>query len=496
MDVRRSVAIGTLLATVVGMLLAVGPALGAPLAQDNLLTNPDFEGAFPAWNGDPNLLIPEGWEPWYVDNPQDCYGHRPSFGPTQDPLRLKSGMWAVNYFANYRVFTAGLLQRVKVTAGKSYRFQASGYMLSTDDPNGNTSSNAGYPEMKVGIDPTGGSDPFSSNVVWSAISNTVDEYVKLKVTAKAAGETITVFLYASPNFCLAKNYAYWDNASLTEDTEGGGGETGSTGGDSGGGAEVPVGSIKTATPEADGSIVHVVQPGETLIGLAVAYQAYGVTVDTIRELNNLTSDMLIIGQRVIIRGPTSGALPEVEETPEAEGSPEAVGSPEAEESPEAAEAPEVATGNGQVCVLLFDDANQNGIRDLEEQKLAGIPVQITSQGQVIASYTTDGVSEPYCFADLSPESYEVSWESLAYTPTNEQAWTAEVTAGATLTHEFGAQLTGATGEEEAGQAAEEGEAGGGGLPPIVTALGAAAGVMLLLAGMGAAVYFFLLRRAV
>jgi LysM repeat protein len=487
MDVRRSVTIGTLLATVVGMLLAVGPALGAPLAQGNLLANPDFEGAFPAWNGDPALLVPEGWEPWYVDNPQDCYGHRPSFGPTQDPLRLKSGMWAVNYFANYQVFTAGLLQQVKVTSGKSYRFQANGYILSTDDPNGNTSSNAGYPEMKVGIDPTGGRDPFSSNVVWSAVSNTVDAYVKLKVTAKAAGETITVFLYASPNFCLAKNYAYWDDASLQEDSEGGGGETG---GEGGGGAEVPVGSIETSTPEADGSIVHVVQPGETLIGLAVAYQAYGVTVDSIRELNSLASDMLIIGQRVIIRGPTSGALPEVEETPEGEET------PVAEETPETAEAPEVATGDGQVCVLLFDDANQNGIRDLEEQKLAGVPVQITSQGQVVASYTTDGVSEPYCFAGLSPESYEVSWESLAYAPTNEQVWTAEVTAGATLTHEFGAQLTGATGEEEAGQAAEEGEAGGKGLPPIVTALGAAAGVMLLLAGMGAAVYFFLLRRAV
>jgi hypothetical protein len=200
--------------------------------------------------------------------------------------------------------------------------------------------------------------------------------------------------------------------------------------------------------------------------------------------------VLIIGQRIIIRGPTYETPPEAEEEAEAEE-----GAEGEEEQPEVAEAPEEVSGEGQVCVLLFDDTNQNGLRDLEEQKLAGIPVQVTSGGEVVASYTTDGVSEPYCFANLASDTYEVSWESLAYTPTNEQTWTAEVTSGATLTHEFGAQLAGEAGEE-AEQAAEgEGEEGRGGLPPIATALGAAAGVVLLLAGMGAAVYFFLLRRS-
>ena len=46
------------------------------------------------------------------------------------------------------------------------------------------------------------------------------------------------------------------------------------------------------------SIIHTVQPGDTLWQLA---QRFGTTVDDIRALNNLTNDVLMIGQRLIIR---------------------------------------------------------------------------------------------------------------------------------------------------------------------------------------------------
>jgi len=48
----------------------------------------------------------------------------------------------------------------------------------------------------------------------------------------------------------------------------------------------------------DASIIHTVQSGDTLWLLA---QRHGTTVDAIRALNNLTSDVLMIGQKLIIR---------------------------------------------------------------------------------------------------------------------------------------------------------------------------------------------------
>ena len=63
--------------------------------------------------------------------------------------------------------------------------------------------------------------------------------------------------------------------------------------------------VTKAKPGADGSIVHTVQSGQSLFMLA---QHYGVSVDDLRALNGLqTSDMIYIGQKIIIRGPTPAA---------------------------------------------------------------------------------------------------------------------------------------------------------------------------------------------
>jgi len=65
---------------------------------------------------------------------------------------------------------------------------------------------------------------------------------------------------------------------------------------------------------------------------------------------------------------------------------------------------------GAICVLAFEDLNGNGARDLGEGLLAGVVITVTDAiGQVVDEpYTTDGVSEPYCFTDLAPGFYTVS----------------------------------------------------------------------------------------
>ena len=63
-------------------------------------------------------------------------------------------------------------------------------------------------------------------------------------------------------------------------------------------------SVIRATPAADGSITHVVQPGETLWAIAVAY---GVYIDQLQMLNKLGATIVIYsGQKLVIKeaGPT------------------------------------------------------------------------------------------------------------------------------------------------------------------------------------------------
>lgn len=62
--------------------------------------------------------------------------------------------------------------------------------------------------------------------------------------------------------------------------------------------------LTTNTPQADGSIIHVVASGETLWEIALSY---GVSVADLRQLNGLssTSNAIYDGQKLIIRLPVT-----------------------------------------------------------------------------------------------------------------------------------------------------------------------------------------------
>lgn len=75
----------------------------------------------------------------------------------------------------------------------------------------------------------------------------------------------------------------------------------------GGPTPIPIYLVLTATPKADGSVIHVVQSGQTLIGIAIAY---GLTVVELKTLNGLTGDTIYVGDKLIVRpantpGPTT-----------------------------------------------------------------------------------------------------------------------------------------------------------------------------------------------
>ncbi len=73
--------------------------------------------------------------------------------------------------------------------------------------------------------------------------------------------------------------------------------------------------VQTVTPQLDGSIVHIVQPGEVLITIAEAYQ---VKLGDLLKLNNLTDGSVIYPkQKLLIKPPepTATLTPTPSETP-------------------------------------------------------------------------------------------------------------------------------------------------------------------------------------
>jgi hypothetical protein len=261
-------------------------------------------------------------------------------------------------------------------------------------------------------------------------------------------------------------------------------------GGSGGSNATPVPTVPPSVPfvvpqppEPDGSLIHRVQPSDTIDSIAVAY---GLSRSDIMALNPNISDPRIIrlGQEIIIReapeGSTEGTNLEEEvddetdstqeadsagEVPdtEAESTQESETAPEEPQSEEPAEAPTVSPATltpapvvsaedvlpagdlsalgGTVCVLLFEDTNQNRIQEPNETLLAGGNIQLTNlaDSQAVGSIETDGVSEPQCFEDLAAGSYLAAASAPAdYGLTSPDQLRLQAVAGTRLDVAFGA----------------------------------------------------------
>lgn len=71
--------------------------------------------------------------------------------------------------------------------------------------------------------------------------------------------------------------------------------------------------VVKSTPQTDGSIVHVVQYGQALFTIATWY---GVTIDQIKQLNNMINENIYVGQNLIIKlAPTVTITPTRTVTP-------------------------------------------------------------------------------------------------------------------------------------------------------------------------------------
>jgi hypothetical protein len=206
------------------------------------------EGAAPYTTDIENILTPPGWVVWFHHKPGtwDQPEVRDAWQQS-DPHRVHSGRKGILLFTFYRGHDAGFLQQVRVTPGTRLRLTAWAHAWSNHKVPGyahygNARCSVGVgcgpvyilegqaPPLNrdplndaignftfgVGIDPTGGTNPFASTVVWGKGAHIYNEYHQVPaVEATAQGDTLTVFLRSKTLWAFENSDAYWDDAELT-----------------------------------------------------------------------------------------------------------------------------------------------------------------------------------------------------------------------------------------------------------------------------------------
>jgi LysM repeat protein len=177
------------------------------------------------------------------------------------------------------------------------------------------------------------------------------------------------------------------------------------------------------TPDANGAIIVIVQPGESL--WVIAARA-GLTLPELLALNNLPESAIINPGDALVVGYVTPVAP----------SPEA-GSPTAPPPPPT-NRPTATPATATICLSAFDDLNRDGVFDPDEPLRAGVAFTIYNTTAVVANYITDGRSEPKCLDGLAPGEYRVA-RSIApgETLTTAGDWSLSLAGGGELRQAFG-----------------------------------------------------------
>jgi hypothetical protein len=238
---------------------------------DNLLHNGDFEAdwseeqshrcmifptqgqPYPAERG--NIFTPPHWTVWFLHGLPVQHDPSNTVGWAQpevrdawasgDPRRVRAGQKAVLFFTFFRIHDGGFFQQVATQPGTRLRLSAWAHAWSNhkdpnhpdlyphpDDPRWSEGQGVGYNNFYategqvsdagaknftfwVGIDPTGGTNPYASSVVWGQGAHIYNAYRQVPaVEAVAQGNAVTVFLRSRALWPFKHCDAYWDEAML------------------------------------------------------------------------------------------------------------------------------------------------------------------------------------------------------------------------------------------------------------------------------------------
>jgi hypothetical protein len=176
------------------------------------LLNGALAGPFAPFRGNAQLTTAVAWTPWWLTPAADApawKGRQPVYAAATldgQAVQQLSTPWATH--------TAGLWQQVPSAEGNAYELTAEGQAWSSEDPAPASQLEAGDVNLQVGVDPTGGLDPESPLIVWSAPAQPLSHWQTLRVTAVAQANIITVFLKSAPNLPKRQQAVFWRNAFL------------------------------------------------------------------------------------------------------------------------------------------------------------------------------------------------------------------------------------------------------------------------------------------
>ncbi len=208
--------------TVLFMILLCIP-MNVSFSQDNsssnLLENGGFEGEFIELEGAEPRNVADGWAPWHIaraESSPSFANHDPNYDAETDRIRLDEEGSAQKYFTLFATHQGGIYQEVdSATSGTTYRFSIYAHVWSSSFEDANVSEDPGAVVVRVGIDPTGGTDGASEDIIWStAAAFFYDAYRQYAVIATAESSTITVFVESTVGEPRANNYIYLDDAVL------------------------------------------------------------------------------------------------------------------------------------------------------------------------------------------------------------------------------------------------------------------------------------------
>jgi hypothetical protein len=179
------------------------------MSVEIFVQNADFDPPFTVRDGQSEIKVAEGWDPWWVQGSgEPGILVRPEFCQWQGYQKV---------FSTFATHRGGLYQQVMCEPGDILTLTAHTYF---------TSEKAGI-ALVAGLDPYGGIDPLSDSVVWgewkgetSDPQQPAHEPFNLTVAVEAQGGTVTIFL-RSENLWKGKDAsAFWDYVVLEAEREG------------------------------------------------------------------------------------------------------------------------------------------------------------------------------------------------------------------------------------------------------------------------------------
>ena len=465
------------------------------------MENPGFEGGHYNQDGIPEITVPNGWRmhwsnnelifggEWPTARPETVVWNSTGGIPEGEELYWRDGIYTMKVFKSWTPMWAAMSQDVEnLEVGRKYRLVVPIYVdIFEDYADGKKvipfRKDSG--KVRLGAGPVGAAWRDENAIKYSGwwTAETIDPFYQAMPTFVydfvATQPNMTIWIEMASSYPYPNNGFFFDLPGLFATNETGAVQpppaAPAQGQPAAPAAPVvaqPVATIVPPTPRADGAIVHVVQPGESLWLIAIQYaDTLGMSAEEalpyIQELNDSPAfinpgDELII-QEGTAAAPTAEAsaeataegTPSAEET--AEGSEEtAESATPGAESPDEAGGEEVASESssaderaaapaGTICVASFQDANADGQRNESEELVANAAIAIARAGTTVSTYITDGASEPYCFELAEADSYQLQlYPPAGYSATTEDNWAVSIADGQSYTVSFGLSETAQT----------------------------------------------------